>query len=292
MRSARVALALIAALASIRGHAQAPAAEAAFEVVSIRPHLAPNGPGTTFTTMNQRPNGSLTMSRVPVMMILSLAYQPLNPADMIGLPDWASRDFYDISATASLQNPSVEARMQMLRAMLADRFHLQAHRERRELPSFDLLVTRGDGKLGSGLVPAATDCNEVLAARRKEAEAVARAGGPPPPPQRLDPDAPPACMLVGMPNGLRGEMTIPTLASMLRSPAGRVVVDKTGLAGWYRVTLNYDLPASSSLGRLAPSDDAPSVFTALREQLGLKLEPSHTERDVLVIDRLERPTEN
>jgi uncharacterized protein (TIGR03435 family) len=98
--------------------------------------------------------------------------------------------------------------------------------------------------------------------------------------------------MIGRPNGVRGEMTIANLASMLRTPAGRVVVDKTGLRGWYRVTLAFDFAAYPELARVAPSDDAPSVFTAVREQLGLRLEPSRTERDVLVIDRLERPTEN
>jgi uncharacterized protein (TIGR03435 family) len=87
-------------------------------------------------------------------------------------------------------------------------------------------------------------------------------------------------------------LTIGNLASMLRTPAGRVVVDKTGLRGWYRVTLTFDFAAYPQLARVAPSDDAPSVFTAVREQLGLRLEPSRTERDVLVIDRVERPTGN
>jgi len=89
-------------------------------------------------------------------------------------------------------------------------------------------------------------------------------------------------------------VTIDTLASMLRSPAGRVVVNKTGLKGTYRVALTFDFASIRSAPASAPaSDDAPlSVFTAVREQLGLKLDASRTERDVLVIDRLERPTEN
>jgi len=211
----------------------------------------------------------------------------------VGLPDWASREYYEVSATASLANPTPEDRSAMIRAMLADRFKLQAHRERREVPSFDLVVVRDDGRLGPGLVKIDTDCNAVLESRRAAAEAAAKAGGPPPPPERFDPDKPPPCSFVGMPNGIRAEGTIATLASMLRNSAGRVVVDKTGLSGTYRTRLTFDLFATiRAPGAQPPSDDVPSVFTAVREQLGLKLEPSRTERDVLVIDRLERPTEN
>jgi len=78
---------------------------------------------------------------------------------------------------------------------------------------------------------------------------------------------------------------------MLRGPAGRLVVDKTGLRGAYRVNLTFDL-ANVSLGAVAPPENALSVFTAVRQQLGLRLESSRTERDVFVIDRLERATEN
>ena len=78
---------------------------------------------------------------------------------------------------------------------------------------------------------------------------------------------------------------------MLRASTGRYVVDRTGLRGGYKISLKYEL-ANVALGAVAPPENALSVFTAVREQLGLRLEPSRTEQDVLVIDRLERPTEN
>ena len=86
-------------------------------------------------------------------------------ADMVGLPDWATRDFYDVSATASLSSVTGAARLAMLRAMLADRFRLVTHFERREVPSFDLAVARGDGRLGSGLTPIDVDCDAVAESR-------------------------------------------------------------------------------------------------------------------------------
>ena len=279
------------AAAAVTGRAQAPASGPTFDVVSVKPYVAGRDTGPVGAMMNQRPDGGLTMNRVPIGLILAFAYQPISTADMVGLPDWATREFYNITATASLSNPSLDDQRAMLRAMLADRFRLVTHRERREVPSFDLVLANSDGKLGPGLVAASGDCDAVMAARRAEAEAASRSGGPPPS-QRFDPAAPPPCLFAAMPNGVRGELTIGNLASMLRNPAGRVVVDKTGLRGWYRVTLAFDFAAYPELARTAPPDDAPSVFTAVREQLGLRLEPSRTERDVLVIDRLERPTEN
>ena len=271
---------------------QAPPAGPTFDVVSVKPNAMQPGPGFAGMNMNLRPDGGLTMTRVPVMLLLTLAYQ-MSTADMVGLPDWASREFYDVTATASQSNPTLEDRQAMVRAMLVDRFRLLAHRERREVPSFDLVLGRDDGRLGTGLVKTETDCDAVMAARRKEAEEASRSGTPPPPPQGFDANSPPPCFFGGMPNGIRGEATIANLASMLRAPAGRVVVDKTGLRGTYRVNLTFDFGATfRGPGAPPPSDDVPSLFTAVREQLGLRLEPSRTERDVLVIDRLERPTEN
>lgn len=291
MRPFRAALAVLVAdtLLHVAVRAQAPVAEPAFDVVSIKPYVVPASEVGPFARMNARPDGGLTMSRVPVALLLSVAYQPISTADMVGLPDWATRDYYDITATASVTSPTLEQRAAMLRAMLADRFQLVTHRERREVPSFNLLPARNDGTFGAGLVKTDTDCDALLAERRKEAEARV---GPPPPPQRFDPNAPPPCSFVGMPNGLKGELTLGNLASMLRQPAGRLVVDKTGLSGYYRVELTFAFIPIQGPGAPPPSDDVPSVFTAVREQLGLKLEPSRTEREVLVIDRLERPTAN
>ncbi len=92
---------------------------------------------------------------------------------------------------------------------------------------------------------------------------------------------------------LEGETTFDNLATMLRIATGRFVVNKTGLPGSYRVTMTFDrLMSFKGPDVVAPPEGAPTVFTALREQLGLKLESSRAERDTLVIDRLERPTEN
>ena len=91
--------------------------------------------------------------------------------------------------------------------------------------------------------------------------------------------------------GVAGAMPIWLLANALRSVAGREVVDKTGITGTFRVSLAFAQPAAPAVDA-APSTALPSIFTALQEQLGLKLEPSRTQKRVLVVDRIERPTPN
>jgi uncharacterized protein (TIGR03435 family) len=92
---------------------------------------------------------------------------------------------------------------------------------------------------------------------------------------------------------MEGDMTMERLAMFLRPAAGRFVVDRTGLTGSYRVVLEFDRMAQLRGPATVAQPEAPlSVFTAVEEQLGLKLQPARAPRDVLVIDRLERPTEN
>jgi uncharacterized protein (TIGR03435 family) len=279
----RVALGSIAVAVSlaVAADAQAPAANPTFEVVSVRRSAPETGSTRTANVFSQRPDGAITATPVFIGNLIGRAYPSISSAEIVGLPDWAFNEFFDIRATSPLTAATPEQRAAMLRAMLADRFQLLAHTERRELPSYDLLVDRKDGRLGSALVPTNTDCDALNAARR--------AGTAPPP--VFDADKPEPCVIIGSMDLIRGEAAISVLAQMLRASTGRLVVDKTGLRGAYRMSLKFDL-AVVALGAVAPPENALSVFTAVREQLGLRLEPSRTERDVLVIDRLERPTEN
>lgn len=281
MRTVRVACALIAAFASARGLAQTPAAEPAFDVVSVRPSAPETGPARTANIFSQRPDGSVTATRVFIGNLIGRAYPAISSAEIVGLPDWAFGQYFDIRATSPLTAATSEQRATMVRGMLVDHFQLVAHIERRELPSYDLLLDRKDGRLGPGLVSSTFDCDAINAARR--------AGTAPLP--TFDPDNPTPCSIAGSIDRIKGEAAISVLVQMLRGPTGRLVVDKTGLRGAYRVNLIFEL-ANVSLGAVAPPENALSVFTAVREQLGLRLVSSRTERDVLVVDRLERPTEN
>ncbi len=269
---------------------------ATFDVVSIKKHVAQPGPMGLSSNVSRRPDGGFTMTNVPVATLIARAYEGIRPADMVGLPDWARSERYDVSATSTLTRATADDRVAMIRAMLADRFKMVMHLEKREQPAYDLVVERSDGRLGAGLMRIDTDCAPQIAAQR---EAFA-AGGPPGP--RTFPDLnapPPPCTLRSVrgrndpSDRLEGETTMANLAEFLWMPAGRFVVDKTGLTDSYRVKMNFDLIGSRRPPEVTPSPDAaPTVFTAVREQLGLKLESSRAQLDPLIIDRIERPTEN
>jgi uncharacterized protein (TIGR03435 family) len=277
---------------------QAPPAPAGptFDVVSVKRNTASTSPSAPpqvrfNSTVRQSPDGGLTMLNVPAGTLVARAYLAA-PVDMVGLPGWAMSERYDVIATASLVNPTEEQRTAMLRAMLADRFKLATHVETREQPVYDLVVARSDGRLGPSIKPSEADCIAKAAADRAAAEAT---GNPvPPPPGVFDRNAPPPPCSMRTGDGVEGDATMAFLATLLRGATGRLVVDKTGLSGSYRLALKFDRMAAlrgPQTDTQAP-DAGPSVFTAVQEQLGLKLESSRAMRDALIIDRFERPTEN
>ncbi len=296
----RLRLALFLLLTSVLTSSvltQSPSAQSGptFDVVSVKRHVTPAdaGPAQRLSaTVQQRPDGGLTMLNVPAMTLVARAYSTA-PVDMVGLPDWARSESYDLIATASLSNPTPEQRAAMVRAVLVDRFKLAAHLENRETPVYELVVARNDKKLGPSIKPSEADCIAKAAADRAAAEAT---GKPvPPPPGVFDRNAPPPpCSMRMDGDRMEGDATMENLARLLRPSAGRQVVDKTGLAGSYRLILTFDRMAGlrgPQTGEPTPGA-APSVFTAVQEQLGLKLDSSKAMLETLVIDRLERPTEN
>ena len=273
--------------------AQSPPSGPTFDVVSIKKHVAEPGPMRLSSSVNMRPDGGFTMTNIPVLTLIARAHEGIRPADMVGLPDWARSERYDVSATSTLTKATADDRIAMMRAMLADRFKLVMHFEKREQPAYNLLVDRSDGRLGAGLVRIDTDCAPQIAAQR---EAFAASG----PPTRPDLDAPPPPCTLRSVRGrtdpsdrLEGETTMANLAEFLWMPAGRVVVDKTGLTGSYRVKMNFDLFGTRRPPEVTPPPDAaPTVFTALQEQLGLKLESAKGPVEMIVIDSIEPPTED
>jgi uncharacterized protein (TIGR03435 family) len=172
----------------------------------------------------------------------------------------------------------------MWRTLLADRMKLAAHYETREQASYDLVFARSDKRLGPGLKPASIDCS----------------GGPstaPIPTPTGGADFREATLnrcgsffVEGDSMASRG-VTIANLTRMVTPAAARPIVDKTGLGGYFEITLRFQRMPLRPGAEPAP-DTAPSVFTALQEQLGLRLEPSKTQGQILVIDAIERPTEN
>jgi uncharacterized protein (TIGR03435 family) len=271
------AVAAVVLLGTVATNARQPATGGpVFDVVSIRP-----SPGSVrLGNHRERPGGGYLLEKGTAEDVIAYAYA-IAPANVIGLPGWASRDVYDITATGSAASPTLDDRRAMVRAMLAGRFRLRAHEETRDQPSFDLVAARTDGRLGTGLNRYEVDCEALARADRE-----ARAAGATP---AFDPKQP-QCSVRMTRTGLTGQMSMDMLANVLRAVVGRSVVDKTGLAGTYRVQMEFD--ASIGVSADSQANAGPSVFQALQEQLGLKLEPSRASAPVLVIDAIERPTEN
>jgi uncharacterized protein (TIGR03435 family) len=227
------------------------------------------------------------------MTLISRAYPGTAPVDMVGLPPW-SADRYDIQTTASLQRPTPEQRLAMMRALLADRFKLAVHVEPRPQQVYRLVRARDAGPLGPRLTLIKEDCEAVTATRRVVAEAD-RAAGKPPARALPDPSRPlPPCTGVRMTGPrMEGDVTLDGLATLLRAGARRRVVNRTGLKGSYHIVLEYDpLAALRGPDVTPPAEAGPSVFTAVQEQLGLKLEPATEDIETLVVDHIERPADN
>jgi uncharacterized protein (TIGR03435 family) len=285
------ALVVLLATASIDVLARAgvqPAPGPTFDVVSIKPNTAgPVGSRTEPT----RPDGGITMINVLVTTLLGRAYR----LDVTGLPDWATKERFDVIATSDRKSTTPDERDAMLKAMLADRFKLLAHVEDREYDTYDLVLAREDGRLGPGLKRIDADC-VAINAERTAASAAAVAAGLPPPGPRVGPTDPlPPCFLRTFSGLMEGQATLESVMMALRFTTGpRLIVDRTGLAGSYEIRMEFDprpIPSGPEITPPAP-DSKPTVFTALQDQLGLKLVPSRTTRPTLVVDRLERPTEN
>jgi uncharacterized protein (TIGR03435 family) len=297
--------------------AQQPAAPAAaanepsFEVASIKRNTS----GEQFMRMGGPP-GRFSVTNLPLRNLIIQAYQ-LQPTQLIGGPEWIATERFDINATTGTApdpggrggifvggrgNPVAP----MLRTLLADRFKLRVHPEQREMQVF-ALVQREPGKTGPGLAPTKVDCAGMMAAR-------GRGDGPPPPPQPGT--RPPCSFMLGPGNLSASSVPLSELARTLSQRLGRIVIDRTGLAGQYDFELTF-APDSAGAGgpggpgggataiiggggapppgALAPppvDPNAPSLFTALQEQLGLRLDSVRAPVDVIVIDSVERPTED
>jgi uncharacterized protein (TIGR03435 family) len=168
-----------------------------------------------------------------------------------------------------------------LRNLLEERFKLKVHRETRDMDIYALVMARPGGAPGPGRKPTTQDCAAAAAAARR--------GGPPP----TGKPGEPFCGIQGGPGKLRfGGLPAASLASAFSGPAGRMVVDRTGLTGSWDFELTYAIEGRGGADAPPVDPNAPSFFTAVQEQLGLKLEPTKGPVDVLVIDSIEKAVED
>lgn len=275
--------------------AQAPASPArgpAFEVASVKP----NKSGDQRVMIRAEPGGQYTATNVTLQMLIQSSYRVQN-FQIVGAPSWTASDRFNIVAKAGAEESPVRAAgidqggpiQLMVQALLADRFKLAARSETRELPVFALVMARSDGRLGPQLHKSDVDCAARFAP-----------GAPPPPLSK--PGERPVCGMYYPPGRvLAGAIEISQLATVLSGRLNRVVVDQTGLSGVFDLDLQWTPDLNQGAGALGPlpvrpdadaqpATESASVFTAIQEQLGLKLDARRRPVEVLVIDHVEQPT--
>jgi uncharacterized protein (TIGR03435 family) len=284
MKSTTVIIALLLASAVPAGQQ---ASQPTFDVISIKP----SQPGAPNRLPRISP-GRVEIFNTTLKALIRMAYSrfAFDTRQIVGGPSWIDSEHFDLVATMDLP-PQVDSTglpaglVAMLRALIEDRFGVKTHNERREGDVYTLTFARGDKQTGAGLRTVPDAC----AAAMKEFT------GASPPPR----SGPPPCSFGGPPGKLIGTgVTMAMFANVLSGNVGRPVVDRTALAGSFDIELNFDPASAAQAPPGAPpgptpiDDTKPSIFTALQEQLGLKLESTRGPIDVLVIDQAERPTAN
>jgi len=228
---------------------------------------------------------------VTVRELVRVAYG-VNEHQVAGGPGWVNSDRFEVGATIPA-GASTDAVRDMLRSLLAERFALTTHTEQRDLPIYALLFS---GQFGPKMRVAGSEC----------APLASPAGIPAPPPPPPPPAGAGPMLVLGQPPGgskcgtaiMRGfisarDIQIESFAFVLMRELQRPVIDRTGLNGRYDLDLSF-LPDSGPMmiNGTAINADAPSLTTAVREQLGLRLDSTRAPTDVIVIDRVAAPTEN
>lgn len=257
-----------------------PAQLLAFDVVSIKPY----GPNNLRISIRTEPDG-VAVSGMPMHMILREAFGVTNDR-LLGEPAWVATSRYDVDAKVTPEDApkfkqlTDQQQWQMLLPVLEDRCALKFHHETRDLTVYTLLVSRGGPKMQLSQ-PAKTNPGQAQGPGRASAgasvsEAMFTISG-------------------------HGQSTA-TIARWVSLTLGSTVIDKTGLTGKYDYTLSFVpddsmkagiLPPGGNSGSALPPDaEGPSIFSALPEQLGLKLIAKKQPVDVVVIDHIEQPTVN
>jgi len=264
-----------------------------FDVVSVK-RTGPDAGGSIVGGGR----GQYRAINVPLRVTITNAWN-LRDHQLVGAPAWLASDRFDIVAREPEGTFTDEQRRLMMQAMLIERFKLKAHVETRELPIYNLLLLRSDGRLGPELKPTAVDC----AALRKERAAGGAAPAGPPRQPSIEERVPCNQRAFFGPQAATinaSGLTLERIATTLGTYADRTVVDKTGLKGEYDILLKFRPEAGGPMGGLAPplsttgepSSDLAPIGIAVREQLGLKLEPARGPVQVLVIDSISPPTED
>ncbi|HEX4030583.1 MAG TPA: TIGR03435 family protein [Terracidiphilus sp.] len=225
-----------------------------FEVATVKPS---NSSDTV--AIRRLPGGSWVATNTSLRQLISWAYN-VTDERLAGAPGWLNSARFDVVAHASIEDPTLDQLHLMVQSLLADRFHLQVHWEQRQLPFYRMEVVSGGPKvraLDKGTEVSQDPFNMTILGR------------------------------------LSGKhVTAPMLAKILTNQLGRYVKDDTGFDSVFNFTLVWR-PEGVSPEDMPPDDDRPSIFTAIREQLGFNLIPDKGPVEVIAIDHVDqRPTAN
>ena len=261
-----------------------PGPDESFEVASVRT----NRSGALQWDFDAPP-GRVVGTNVVLRDLIRFAYN-IYGGDWdirIDAPEWIKTARFDIDATTQGVVPAARA-MSMLRQLLADRFALKVHYENRLRPIYELVRARADGRLGPQITPNTVDCGALGTAN----QAAIAAGKPPL--VTFDPSKRPVCgSRATGPNEISsGAFTMEQLAMQLSRPVGRPVTNNTGLSGGFDYDLRWAPEQTGADAGALRESALPSIFTALEEQLGLKLVPGRGPVQVLVIDSIRQPASN
>ncbi|WP_182275784.1 TIGR03435 family protein [Granulicella sp. 5B5] len=243
-----------------------------WDVAVVKPH-----PAADRMMSWQMTADGLSLVNLALEQMICSAWD-LKPYQVSGLSGWMKDSTFDLTAkvssddVAAYKKLSVAQRREMLQKLLEERFQLKAHTETKTLPVYDLVVDKGGPKLKASTAIAAPSEEEERANPDKYKKGFMRFGS-------------------GMYEGTGVEVR--SLASQLGNAVGKPVNDKTGLTGVYDITLHYSQDGRPDDG--APggdNSDAPSVFTAVQDQLGLKLVPDKGPVETLVVDSAQKPEAN
>jgi uncharacterized protein (TIGR03435 family) len=284
---------LAAVVVAIPVFCQSPAdAKPSFEVATVKP----SDPGQRGAMIQNQPGGRFVTKGTPLRTLMTFAYR-VRDFQISGGPGWIGTDRWDIEGRAeegSIPVPTgppdpntpdpIGIRLQTL---LEQRFQLKTHRETKELPIYELSIAKGGSKMKLS--------DDQTPYRPPER------GSPPPPAPQPGGVMPRYSMRMGRGSLQASAVEMPFFVQVLSQQLGRNVTDTTGLKGLYDIQLDWtpDPPPSGALAgaggpEAAPPIDpnGPSIFTAIQEQLGLKLESTKGPVDVIVIDSVQKPSEN
>lgn len=244
-----------------------------FDVVSIRPNNT--GSGSISVSIDE---DHFEMTNVTFAIMLRNAFD-MKPAQILNLPGWAESQHFDVKGKVidgdieALKKMTDEERRPMFQAMIQERFGLQFHMSTKDMSVYELVVAKGGPKMKA--LPPQTDAEKEA---ERGSDKMSRGS------VNMNRDAEGAHLTtVGI--------TMARLASVLSDRAGRPVLDKTNLTGDYTVELRWS-PEDAAPHPDSPANQLPSLFTALQEELGLRMVSTHGDVPTMVVDHVDRPSEN